>query len=66
MSDYVYANLLGQWVKLGGSDEIDGQNVDDWASKHLKGNQIPEKYLNVRNNGNYYAIHPAQITLARE
>ena len=59
-----YANLLGKWVHLGGSDEIEDKSADDWASENL-GPRAPliDRYLKIRRDNVFYVIHPSQIIL---
>ena len=63
---YVCVSLFGQWVRLDSNDTIDGYLADDWVSRNLKFNRIPDKYLNVCYQGNNYTVHPSQIMLSNQ
>ena len=66
--DRVFANLFDRgWVKLGGTDEVNGLLAEFWADGAMKdGQPIPETYLTIKYNGECYTVHPSQLASKRE
>ena len=67
MESGLYFNRMGKWVKLGGSDEIEGMSADDWVAENMKPKTpILDRYFVVRHNNDFYDVHPSQIILVKK